>query len=351
MAVRKDPRQLETAEPFLSLFPVDPTTLGLVTGSMREHGFDSTKPLLAWRDAFGDRGRTVCIDGHTRLKAALDLKLPEVWVTVRQFKDMDAAITAGIGEQVQRRNLNREQIAAYVISILPMLDEVKGGLRTRTAKQLAAMLGVSVPTVDRARGVIASGDVELIEQVKAGELSLLSAYQQVTGNEPPPPATPADAVLRGLDLLRAREQELREAGIIVDEQTEPASSSLDEAVAWAKDQLGNASPEQLARLDEERRGEEEAEQRLEEEEQRLAGQRAAEASLTHIRHLLAEHANTVDELRYELVGATVKVRGHKDECLVDGLSFCHDVGLELRSGETIPVEDLTEVVKLPAEGS
>ena len=111
---------------------------------MREHGFQVDKPILVWKDAFGDRGRQVVIDGHTRLQAALDLKLTEVFTTVRQFKNTDAAITAGIGEQVQRRNLNREQIAAYVVSILPLLDETKGGLRTRTAKaarRLARRLG------------------------------------------------------------------------------------------------------------------------------------------------------------------------------------------------------------------
>ena len=127
MAVKKDPKTLELTEPFVSLFPVDETTLGLVTAAIRERGFDPDKPILLWKDAFGSRGRQVVIDGHTRLKAALTLKLPEVWCTVRQYRNLDAAITAGIGEQVQRRNLNREQIAAYVVSILPLLDETRDG--------------------------------------------------------------------------------------------------------------------------------------------------------------------------------------------------------------------------------
>jgi ParB-like chromosome segregation protein Spo0J len=186
MAVKKDPKTLELTEPFVSLFPVDETTLGLVTAAIRERGFDPDKPILLWKDAFGSRGRQVVIDGHTRLKAALTLKLPEVWCTVRQYRNLDAAITAGIGEQVQRRNLNREQIAAYVVSILPLLDETRDGLRTRTAKQLAALLGVSVPTVDRARGVLASGDEELIDAVKSGSTSLLAAYTELTGGSPPP---------------------------------------------------------------------------------------------------------------------------------------------------------------------
>jgi ParB-like nuclease domain len=181
MAVKKDPRTIELAEPFVSLFPVDPETLRLVTNSIREHGFQIDKPILMWKDAFGERGRQVVVDGHTRVKAAIDLKLPEIWATVRQYKNLDAAITAGIGEQVQRRNMNREQIAAYVVALLPMLDKTRGGLRTRTSKQLAELLGVSVPTIDRARGVLRSGDEELIADVKEGRKSLLAAYDITTG--------------------------------------------------------------------------------------------------------------------------------------------------------------------------
>jgi ParB-like chromosome segregation protein Spo0J len=185
MAVKRNPRELEVAEPFATLFPVQAEVLELVKDSIRKDGFMSDKPILAWRDAFGDRGRLVVVDGHTRLKAALALKLDEVPVTGRQFKSVDAAITAGIGEQVQRRNLNREQIAAYVVSILPLLDEVKGGLRTRTAKQLAQLLGVSVPTIDRARGLLNSGQTDLIEAVKSGEISLLKAYSGLSDSPPP----------------------------------------------------------------------------------------------------------------------------------------------------------------------
>lgn len=180
MAIKQDPRTLELAEPFVSLFPVDAETLRLVTDSIREHGFQIDKPILAWKDAFGDKGRLVVVDGHTRLRAALDLKLPEIYVTVRQYPNLDVAITAGIGEQVQRRNLNREQIAAYVISILPLLDEKRGGLRTRTGKQLAQLLGVSEITVKRARVVLESGQTDLIDAVKNGEKSMLAAYTELT---------------------------------------------------------------------------------------------------------------------------------------------------------------------------
>ena len=204
MAVKKDPTTLEQADPFVSLFPVEPETLELVKGSIREHGFQIDKPILVWKDAFGEQGRQVVVDGHTRLRAALDLKLPEVWATMRQFKDVDAAITAGIGEQVIRRNLNREQIAAYVVSLLPLLDETKAGLRTRTAKQLAKLLGVSMPTIDRARSLLDSGHDDLVEAVKQGEMSLLAAWQESLGDTPPPvPPARSDGPMTADEVVEA----------------------------------------------------------------------------------------------------------------------------------------------------
>ena len=231
MAVKKDPRTLELAEPFVSLFPVDPTTLKLVTDSIRERGFQADKPLLVWKDAFGDRGRPVVVDGHTRLRAALDLKLKEIPANMRQFKNVDAAITAGVGEQVQRRNLNREQIAAYVVSILPLLDETKDGLRSRTTKQLAAMLGVSTATIDRARGVLASNNEVLIEAVKSGGMSLLAAYGEVTGNPQwanPQTAPSEERASAGHELTAEQVESLQELAVDVGRALTPEPALDDE---------------------------------------------------------------------------------------------------------------------------
>jgi hypothetical protein len=73
---------------------------------------------------------------------------------------------------------NRE-IAAAVVSILQQDD----GLRGQPAVEIARTLNVSKPTVDRARALLRSGNTDLIESVKAGRMSLLSAWSQL-GDRP-----------------------------------------------------------------------------------------------------------------------------------------------------------------------
>jgi hypothetical protein len=189
MAVPKDPREIETADPFRSLFPIDPAVRDLVASSIRANGYDPGKPILAWRDAFGEHGRTVVIDGHTRLAVALDLGLDAVLATMRRFDSVDAAIAAAIGEQAQRRNLNPSQLAIHVLTMLDRFDDgfrgqgARNDLYGRSAKQLGEMIGVTSRTIERARQLIAFGDDDLLAQVKAGDIGLKTAIERARRDE------------------------------------------------------------------------------------------------------------------------------------------------------------------------
>jgi ParB-like chromosome segregation protein Spo0J len=235
MAVPKDPKTLEEAEPFVSLFPVDPAVLKMVTASMRDRGFDPDHPLLAWRDAFGEHGRTVVVDGHTRRLAAIKAGVKEVRVTVRRFKDVDEAIAATIGEQATRRNLSSAQLAVYVIEALGRLDDglrgqgARNDLYGHSARELSEMLGVGTRTIERARKLIDMGDPELLAQVKRGDLSLRAAVEggqdhvdqpiqgQVTVDEAIADAEPAklsDRLAANAEGIKQREREKEEARAI-----------------------------------------------------------------------------------------------------------------------------------------
>lgn len=181
MAVPKDPRQLETAEPFVSLYPVVPSDLALVTRSMRERGYVKDRPILAWRDAFGEKDRLVIVYGHTRRLAALDAGLGEVTVTLRRFDSVDEALLEAIEEQLLRRNFTRSQQIMHILPALARLDNGRHGqgsrndLVGRSAQQLADMFGVGRATIERARALLLYGDPELIDRVRAGDLGLKEA--------------------------------------------------------------------------------------------------------------------------------------------------------------------------------
>lgn len=201
MAVLKNPTELEVAEPFSSLFPISSSVLRTLTQRMRTDGYDAHHPILAWRDAFGDHGRTVVVDGHTRRQAAIDADVDSVMVTVRRFDSAEAAIAEAIDEQAHRRNLNSAQLAVYVLEALTRMDDgfrgqgARNDLAGRSARQLADMLGVGTSTIERARKLVDFGDSDLLAEVKRGDLSLKAAVERgrrTDAAEAPPVQAPRE---------------------------------------------------------------------------------------------------------------------------------------------------------------
>ena len=188
----RSPAEVETAAPFTDLFPVRAADVEAIAADIREHGFRSDRALVLWRDAFGDRGRNVLVDGHRRLAAALEVGVDSVPVVTRRYPDLDAAVEAAVTEQVRRRNLTGDQRASFVLDALPTLDGDHGGrgarndLHGRTAKEVAEMLGVSTSTVERARVLLASGRADLVARVQAGEIGLEAAVRILRNGHHPP---------------------------------------------------------------------------------------------------------------------------------------------------------------------
>jgi hypothetical protein len=147
-----------------------------IAASMRRNGFDSTKPIRVWRNAFNNEGRRVVVDGHTRLAAAKRAKLADVFIDERDYVSVAEALKDAIREQRQRRNLSRDQVAVFAVRSLRELRQVGG--RRPPATQLATLLGTSKSTIDRANRILDDGGEELIQGVLDG-LSLLDAYEQL----------------------------------------------------------------------------------------------------------------------------------------------------------------------------
>lgn len=169
------PQDLETAEPFSTLFDIDPSDLANIVASMKREGYHTTKPIRVWEDAFGTPGRRVVWEGHTRLQAAKEARIKEVPIAPRRFKSLREAYEAAVREQRDRRNLTRDQMAVYVLRSMRELKNAGGNL---TRKQLANLLGAGEASIGRATGLLKEGNEDLVEQVLAGRLSLLDAYTQ-----------------------------------------------------------------------------------------------------------------------------------------------------------------------------
>ncbi len=173
---------IKTAEPFKSLFPIDPAILERIQENIRDKGYDTSQPVIIWS------GKGIVIDGHTRLQATKNLGLEEAPVKEKEFDDEDAALEYAIHNQRNRRNLTGAEILRFIEAV----DKLRGAgrppkeLASRDAKfsdksaaQTAKIVGISQATVERARQVIK--DAEEKNAVMTGKKSISRAAQDARG--------------------------------------------------------------------------------------------------------------------------------------------------------------------------
>jgi hypothetical protein len=180
--------QIKTAEPFASLFAINPQILAWVQEDMQKHGFDASQPLIMWAEP------GVVVDGHTRLEAAKNIGLEEIPVHEKNFADEDEALAYAIHNQRHRRNLTDTEI----LRCIEALDRRKarggdhksdvyrekskapnGALdpNKKSAAQTAKLVGTSPRKVERARTAL--NDPQAASEVKAGKKTISRAYQEI----------------------------------------------------------------------------------------------------------------------------------------------------------------------------
>jgi hypothetical protein len=103
---------LKMTPPFESLFPLDTETYkqtySMVYVNIDLMGLDKTQPIIVWK------GKNIVIDGHTRLRAALQKGIKEVWVIEKDFLNDDDAIQYAVHLQRDRRKLTDADIFQMV---------------------------------------------------------------------------------------------------------------------------------------------------------------------------------------------------------------------------------------------
>jgi ParB-like chromosome segregation protein Spo0J len=195
MATKKI-EEIKTHATFESLFTINDELLAKIEQDMRDDRYDITQPIIlaTWQG----QNEPVCIDGHTRLKAAKNSGIEEVPVWLHEFDTEEEALEKAIRLQRNRRNMTDAEITACIET----LDKTRprGGDRrsaeakskassdaiekpsAKSAKETADLLGISTTKVERTRALLKNGDPETIEAVKNGEMSSHKAYQETKKN-------------------------------------------------------------------------------------------------------------------------------------------------------------------------
>lgn len=139
-----------------------------LVADIREHGI--RQPVLV------TDGKIV--DGRNRWEACkkIGIECPTV-----EWDGKGSLLDAVISLNLKRRHLNQSQRAMIAARVATLKDGQRKSGRSNDLAQpeAAAMLGVSVPSVKRARKVLDSGDEEVIGRVDAGDETVSKAAATV----------------------------------------------------------------------------------------------------------------------------------------------------------------------------
>lgn len=182
--VHVSPRDLSVCPPFSTLFPIDKSKLDAITRSMREDGFDPSRPINVWRQG------SIVVDGHTRREAAIAAGITDIPVCFHEFTDEDAAVVYAIKSQVDRRQLTDAEVYRVTLE----LDKRRKAGRPskeftshevnfdRSSKETASQIHVSPSKVEAVRIIEGHADrfPDIKEAVVAGEKSIRMGAREIS---------------------------------------------------------------------------------------------------------------------------------------------------------------------------
>jgi hypothetical protein len=191
MATKKI-EEIKTHPTFESLFTINDELLAKIEQNIRDENYDESQPIIlaTWEG----QEEPVCIDGHTRLKAATNVGIKEVPVYSYEFESEEDAFEYAIRLQSNRRNLSDGDL----IHCIERLHECRpqGGDRksedakstpqscgkqngrSAGAKRTADLLNMSPRKVEQALTIINHGSHETKAAVLKNEMSINKAYQR-----------------------------------------------------------------------------------------------------------------------------------------------------------------------------
>lgn len=169
--------EITEAEPFKSLYPVKEDTLERIKLDMEENGFDEDKPLNVW----GRERELILIDGYTRLRAAKESGISEVWIRERAYADENEALSEAIKQQINRRNLDGAELLASIrlIKNSDIYDTLKGNKNAA----IGEMLGKSEKTIERANYVENNATDEEKKKIENDEASINQTFNEIKKRE------------------------------------------------------------------------------------------------------------------------------------------------------------------------
>jgi hypothetical protein len=108
-----NPKKIRIHPTFQDLFPIRSELLDKIEIDMLTGDYDESQPIIL--ATWDDQREPVCIDGHTRIKAAINAGIEELPIFIHEFDSEQKAIEKAIKLQQNRRNLSDADILNCVV--------------------------------------------------------------------------------------------------------------------------------------------------------------------------------------------------------------------------------------------
>jgi len=186
--------EITTRSPFKDFFTINPVILGAIEDDMREYGFDASAPIRLW-----EKGNVV-VDGHTRLQAAKNIGLKEVFVCMFDFDDDQGALKYAKHNQRNRRNMTDAALFKRIkesdkrIGRWPLnspdsikfdakvdgevLDNIKDRPKT-SCEKTAEREKTTIFKVQEVRTILDAKNESLEQEIESGNKSIHSASEEI----------------------------------------------------------------------------------------------------------------------------------------------------------------------------
>ncbi|GBU27097.1 hypothetical protein R84B8_00620 [Treponema sp. R8-4-B8] len=148
-----------------------------IVSSMKQTGFDPAEPVVIGK--IKGLGEFV-VDGHTRLEAAKEAGLEEIFVDFKDFDSLEEAKHYTFKRQASRRNLTQGEILKAASQLINKVNRDGSG---RSSEILSKELGISPSTMAHAKIVNDNADDETKEKINKGETTINKAYQKLKGEK------------------------------------------------------------------------------------------------------------------------------------------------------------------------
>lgn len=164
---------IEEHPDFKVLYKINPDVLDRITESMKKNGFDDSQPVHIWLY----EKHKYLIDGYTRYTASRNAGITLLPVFEHKFKDFDETYRYVLSLQVNRRNLDSDELLRN-IAVLTKCDFVKKADGNK-ATVIANTLGVCQRTAERAMSVEKNADEQMRKEIQTGALTVNQAYKKL----------------------------------------------------------------------------------------------------------------------------------------------------------------------------